>query len=229
MRTFLFLLLLGLIAVWFYFRDTRQFLMRQAHDRWTSTRHNMSQHTSLLEHIQQTKSRPTTPAHFPKVPDAATDKLVKVNWPEPQRTFFVNTRIPHLKRYPCSSCHDNQMKGTSPARFQATHADIVLKHANTGVLQCKSCHNAQSMNDLRTPAGLSVSMNESHLLCASCHSRQAKDWAGGSHGKRETFWHGTRVIRTCTGCHNPHAPLFGKRWPKTYFRHPVQKRQQRPH
>jgi hypothetical protein len=39
---------------------------------------------------------------------------------------------------------------------------------------------------------------------------------GGAHGKRVTNWAGTRVVKSCTSCHDPHSPLFKKRWPKTY-------------
>lgn len=225
MKTFLFVLVLGLIAVGMYFRDTRQFVVRKVQDTWTATRHNMSDHASFLDRIRRQKVRPVSDHSFPKVPKIQGTKWISVAWETPKRWFYVAPREGQIKRYPCRSCHDGQMKPVSENRFRATHGDVVLKHAMTGVLQCRSCHDTKDMNQLRTPAGLQVSMNESHRLCASCHSRQAQDWAGGAHGKRETYWQGTRVVRTCTGCHNPHTPLFGKRWPKTYFRYPVQKRQ----
>jgi hypothetical protein len=71
------------------------------------------------------------------------------------------------------------------------------------------------MDELRTATGKWVSFDHSYLVCGSCHAKQLMDWAGGAHGKRLQYWHGARIIETCTGCHNPHQPRFPKHWSKT--------------
>ena len=59
-------------------------------------------------------------------------------------------------------------------------------------------------------------MDEAYLLCGGCHFSQADSWAGGAHGKRLEVWAGERVVESCTGCHNPHHPLFPVLRPVTF-------------
>ncbi len=53
--------------------------------------------------------------------------------------------------------------------------------------------------------GQKIDFDHSYQLCGQCHFRQKRDWLGGAHGKRETYWAGERVVRNCTSCHNPHS------------------------
>ncbi|TNE47951.1 MAG: hypothetical protein EP343_17910 [Deltaproteobacteria bacterium] len=192
----------------------------QTQHSWSKTKQKMSSHHSLLEKLPAKKLKPYPKGSFPQAPKAAKAEWVRVEWAHPRRSFFALPRTKALQRFPCSQCHDSTMKRGSMKRFRATHGSIQLQHATAGVLSCRSCHDVNNMNRLKTPTGLSVSFDQSHLLCGSCHSQQVKDWAGGAHGKRERFWQGVRVVRSCTGCHNPHKPKFGKRWPKAFFRIP---------
>ncbi len=223
MRTIIIIMVLVLVSVAVLFKESRT--MHQAQHSWSKTVHKMSSHSPLVDQLKTMKSKPIARGSFPNAKTPPQKELLAVHWKKPTRSFFITHRTPHIKRYPCGGCHDGSMKKSKTStRFRSTHGDIALKHASQGVLQCKSCHYDKDMNKLRTPAGAVLSMNKSYLLCASCHTRQANDWAGGAHGKRTKFWAGTRVVRTCTGCHNPHKPLFGKRWPKTHYRPPKSKR-----
>lgn len=193
--------------------------------------HAPGHHASVHDTIaQKQRSIPPTSRFFPHSPTKVDlKKVVPVRWENPSKDFFVQKRTPHLKRYPCSGCHDNKMQYNSPERFRATHGDILLKHAAPGTLQCRSCHQRENMDRLQLPAGGSVSFDRAYQLCASCHQSQARDWAGGAHGKRISFWYGTRTVHNCTSCHNPHQPLFPKKWPKIRYRpfHPHKARSNR--
>ncbi len=193
--------------------------------------HPPGHHTSVHDTIQKKQqSSPPSSRLFPESTTQINPKqTIPVRWDAPSRDFFVHKRTPHLKRYPCSGCHDDKMRYDSPERFRATHGDISLKHAPLGTLQCQSCHQRKKMDQLALPAGGSASFDHAHQLCASCHQSQARDWAGGAHGKRVSFWYGPRTLESCTSCHNPHQPLFPKKWPKIRYRpfHPHKARSNR--
>jgi hypothetical protein len=121
-----------------------------------------------------------------------------------------------VERFKCSQCHDN--KSVSVARAaEMAHGDIRLNHGGQlKPLSCYTCHNQAERDFLMTEAGETVDMDHSYQMCGQCHFRQKKDWVGGAHGKRVSYWAGRRVVKNCTSCHNPHAPRFEKRWPATY-------------
>lgn len=129
--------------------------------------------------------------------------------------FAVAARSGAIERFPCSRCHSvplAQMKRAAPGQ-KAAHWEISLQHAPAGVMSCDTCHQGQPADSLHTLRGLPVAFDHSYQLCAQCHSRQAKDWAGGAHGKRLGGWAPPRVVASCTSCHNPHAPQLKSRWP----------------
>ncbi|MGB5884125.1 MAG: hypothetical protein WBG28_08515, partial [Desulfobulbales bacterium] len=64
--------------------------------------------------------------------------------------------------------------------------------------------------------GKQIDFDHSYLLCGQCHFRPKRDWLGGAHGKRVTYWAGKRVVMNCTSCHNPHSPAFKTKMPETY-------------
>jgi hypothetical protein len=49
-------------------------------------------------------------------------------------------------------------------------------------------------------------MDLGHLHCGECHFEQLKDWEFGVHGLRIGLFAGSRVLRTCTECHDAHRP-----------------------
>lgn len=192
-----------------------------------TTCHAPGHHHSVHDTIAQKQGKQALSVRsFPKAPQKVDMRdVVKAQWDQPPREFFVQKRVKHLQRFPCSGCHDNKMHYNNPERFRATHGEIQLKHASPGVLQCQTCHQRQDMDRLKLPAGGSTPINHAYKLCGSCHQKQATDWAGGAHGKRVKHWFGPRILRNCTSCHNPHQPLFPKKWPKIRYRpfHPKQK------
>jgi len=132
--------------------------------------------------------------------------------------FRTETRKDKIERFRCSQCHNNQIVSTAAAT-QTAHGDIFLNHGDKdNLLACFTCHDKDNRDVLITEKGTKVSMDHSYELCGQCHFRQKSDWIGGAHGKRVSYWAGERVVKNCTSCHNPHAPRFEKRWPKTYSR-----------
>ncbi len=130
--------------------------------------------------------------------------------------FLVETRKDRMERFQCSQCHNNRVVKVAKAAEMA-HGTIALNHGGQEKpLGCFSCHKEDERDFLEAENGSKIDMDHSYQLCGQCHFRQKKDWAGGAHGKRVSFWAGERVVKNCTFCHDPHSPLFDKRWPKTY-------------
>jgi hypothetical protein len=132
--------------------------------------------------------------------------------------FWTESRKSKIERFKCSQCHNNKQVNLVKAAEMA-HGDIGLNHgAEDKPLSCYTCHKKDARDYLITEAGTEIDMDHSYQICGQCHFRQKKDWVGGAHGKRVSHWAGQRVVKNCTSCHNPHSPLFEKRWPKTYSR-----------
>jgi hypothetical protein len=130
--------------------------------------------------------------------------------------FWTETRKDKIERYQCSQCHKNKTVTVAQASEMA-HGDITLVHGGQQKpLSCFTCHDEDNLDFLLTEAGVNIDMDHSYQMCAQCHFRQSKDWVGGAHGKRISYWAGKRVVQNCTSCHDPHSPRFEKRWPKTY-------------
>ena len=130
--------------------------------------------------------------------------------------FWVETRKDKMTRFKCSQCHNNKPVNIAKAA-EVAHGDIRLNHGSPQKpLPCYTCHNKEERNFLVTEAGTKIDMDHSYQMCGQCHFRQQKDWVGGAHGKRISYWAGQRVVKNCASCHNPHSPRFEKRWPATY-------------
>ncbi len=134
------------------------------------------------------------------------------------RSFWTETRKDQMERFQCAQCHKKEQAQVKVIGAAAmAHGDIFLDHGGKDrPLSCFTCHNRESRDFLITEKGEKLDMDHSYRLCGQCHFRQEKDWLGGAHGKRVANWAGKRVVKNCTGCHDPHSPLFEKRWPKTY-------------
>ena len=130
--------------------------------------------------------------------------------------FWTETRKDKIERFKCSQCHNNKDVQITRAA-EIAHGDITLVHGGQEKpLSCFTCHNKDARDFLVTEESVTVDLDHSYQMCAQCHFRQKKDWVGGAHGKRITYWAGKRVVKNCTSCHDPHSPRFEKRWPKTY-------------
>jgi len=131
-------------------------------------------------------------------------------------SFKVLARKDQITRFRCSVCHNDKMvKVRNGALF--THSDIQLNHGlGRNQLTCNECHAIENRDVLVDKQGGQIDFDHSYQLCGKCHFRQKRDWLGGAHGKRETYWAGERVVRNCTSCHNPHSPAFPTKMPATY-------------
>ena len=137
---------------------------------------------------------------------------------EGPQALQVEPRTAQMTRFPCARCHDKpiaQLKQAKPA----AHWEIKLQHAPGVIVECKTCHSEAHTQSLKLLNGKEVDFDSSYELCAQCHSRQAADWRGGAHGKRVSGWGEERVVRSCTGCHNPHQPRLAPRFPSISRRH----------
>ena len=132
------------------------------------------------------------------------------------RQFRTETRKDKIQRFKCSQCHNNKPVKIARAADIA-HGEITLNHGSqTRPLSCFTCHKKDERDFLITEEGTKINMDHSYQMCGQCHFRQKKDWVGGAHGKRISHWAGQRVVKNCTGCHDPHSPRLKKRWPATY-------------
>jgi hypothetical protein len=131
-------------------------------------------------------------------------------------SFKVLARKDSIKRFRCSVCHnDKPVRAQNGAIF--THSDIKLNHGKgKNELSCIECHDPKDRDALIDKQGRKIDYDHSYQLCGQCHFRQKRDWLGGAHGKRETYWAGERVVRNCTSCHNAHSPAFKTKMPETY-------------
>ncbi len=130
--------------------------------------------------------------------------------------FWVETRKDKMQRFKCSQCHNNKPVNVTRAA-EIAHGQITLKHGSESrPLSCYTCHKKDERDFLVTEQGTKIDMDHSYQMCGQCHFRQKKDWVGGAHGKRISYWAGQRVVKNCTSCHDPHSPRFKKRWPVIY-------------
>jgi len=144
------------------------------------------------------------------------DSIVRVSSGYQGGPFWTETRKDKVERFKCGECHNNN-KVTIARAAEMAHGAIVLNHGSEEKpLSCFTCHKEGERDFLEPERGVKVDMDHSYQLCGQCHFRQKKDWVGGAHGKRLSYWAGKRVVKNCTSCHDPHSPLFKKRWPKTY-------------
>jgi hypothetical protein len=163
----------------------------------------------------------TSPYHDDTLAESivAPKNTVVVNQKYQGGKFLTETRKDQISRFKCSQCHNNKKEVTVTNASEMAHGAIALDHGGKEKpLSCFTCHSEENRDVLVTEAGIKIDMDHSYQMCGQCHFRQKKDWVGGAHGKRVTYWAGTRVVKSCTSCHDPHMPLFKKRWPSTYSR-----------
>ncbi|NOX35293.1 MAG: hypothetical protein GXP56_16450 [Deltaproteobacteria bacterium] len=142
--------------------------------------------------------------------------IVRANVKYQGGVFFTETRKDKIKRFRCSSCHNNKKVSIQNAAAIA-HADIKVVHGGKDKpLSCYTCHSQEDRDFLVAGKESKIDLDHVYDMCGQCHFRQKRDWIGGAHGKRVAYWAGERVVKNCTSCHNPHSPRFEKRWPKTY-------------
>jgi hypothetical protein len=169
--------------------------------------------------VVQTYKNATAPFDDEKQVDAALSlavKSVRVTERYPGGSFWTETRKDKMQRFSCSQCHNIKPVSVTRAAEMA-HGEIVLAHGSEArPLSCYTCHKKDERDFLVTEEGTKIDMDHSYQMCGQCHFRQKKDWVGGAHGKRISYWAGKRVVKNCVSCHDPHSPRFKKRWPAIY-------------
>jgi hypothetical protein len=122
---------------------------------------------------------------------------------KPTPKIVVVSRTPGAAA--CEQCHQHV---EDPVASQVkAHSEIRVKHMPDAT--CESCHHPEKPSWLRLASGKAVNLDESHILCGQCHSRETADWSVGIHGKQTGNWQ-TEIHRYgCTSCHDAHKPAFG--------------------
>jgi hypothetical protein len=121
---------------------------------------------------------------------------------------------PDVERKDCTRCHQ---PGKEPYRDESlppgqdAHWNVTMQHAAD--MECFSCHNKEDPTRLVSVVDRDATLEKAYLHCGSCHKNQLESWKGGAHGKRVTGWDGVRIVKNCTGCHNPHTPARGTTLP----------------
>ncbi|MGL1936466.1 MAG: cytochrome c3 family protein [Fibrobacterales bacterium] len=123
------------------------------------------------------------------------------------------------QRGKCANCHqgalNTQMQKNRPSEVKLSHWDKKLNHGPAGILQCATCHDYDATQPvLKSAMKNNLDFSQVYQTCQTCHNDKVRDWAFGAHGKRVGGWAPPKVIRNCTGCHNPHDPSFKGSIPK---------------
>jgi len=116
----------------------------------------------------------------------------------------------------CQECHKLFESPPETTRRLTQHQHIVLNHGLND--RCFNCHDRGNRNRLVLHSGETIPYSEVERLCAKCHGPTYRDWQMQIHGRTDGHWNpeaGWRDKLTCTQCHDPHAPAFGKMsaWP----------------
>ncbi|MEE9362304.1 MAG: cytochrome C [Cellulophaga sp.] len=142
-------------------------------------------------------------------------KLMEIT--EGDDTFLIPERKSQIKSFNCTECHLRPLKTLKmDGTVKKAHWDITLVHANENTLNCITCHDGSSMDNLKSLTGNAIDFNNSYNLCSQCHTKQFDDWKGGAHGKRIGGWAPPRAAMTCVNCHDPHDPHIASKWPVRY-------------
>ncbi len=138
-----------------------------------------------------------------------------------EKSFHVMKVWSGSKEQSCKNCHQGYSTKKMVGKFnKRSHWNITLKHDNLNGMSCKTCHDQKKVWTFKQ-GEKRIGANFSPNLCGQCHFKEKKDWILGAHGKRANGWQGERAIKSCTGCHNPHSPKFGKRHPRVAPYRPI--------
>jgi len=133
--------------------------------------------------------------------------------------LHVLPRAETIPTYPCRQCHDLRRTNSEKRKLTEYHTTIELEHA-PGLEWCNACHLFEDFDKLHLMDGTPVSFDESYRICGQCHGEKYRDWKSADHGLQTGSWNGIAVKRTCTTCHSPHRPKFGKLHPMPAPKHP---------
>ena len=118
--------------------------------------------------------------------------------------------------FDCYICHEEGKKTVLKYDEQQRlvipeeHEDIVMGHGTHGRNNnCFNCHNDENLRLLQSRDGQDLKMEDSTVLCGSCHGPTHRDWESGSHGRTSGYWNrslGEATKADCVNCHDPHSP-----------------------
>jgi len=118
----------------------------------------------------------------------------------------IPPRTPHLSGYPCmEQCHAEREPDRQRRELEAFHTLKRVMHGNSD-LWCDFCHDLENLDGLRLFRGDSVGFDAAPTLCGQCHGDKLRDFRAGIHGLQTGHFRGPRERRSCTACHDPHAP-----------------------
>ena len=123
------------------------------------------------------------------------------------RAIELVARTPYLATYPCGvQCHDARTPSPTRRDLVTFHAGRRIAHGSA-IHWCDDCHSITEPDHLVSLDGqTAISFDHSDELCGQCHGERHADWSEGMHGLSTGGWRGTVRRRTCTACHDPHAP-----------------------
>lgn len=179
----------------------------------TSCKHKEEEYHSITDKIEA-KSKNYKGVSVSSDNHIGNMKLLEVT--ENEITFLIPERKDNIKSFACTECHSKPLAQMQEKDIKKAHWNIKLNHANSNTMNCLTCHNGNSMDNLQSITGHKIDFNKSYKLCSQCHQKQYKDWTGGAHGKAVKSWAPPRVSMTCVNCHNPHSPSFETKWPERY-------------
>jgi hypothetical protein len=126
-----------------------------------------------------------------------------------EREIVVVSRTDEIPTYPCvEQCHVDREANATVRPMREFHTTIRIEHAEVMGF-CDRCHDLENPDHFRLIDGTEVAFDDSALVCGQCHGEKHRDWADGIHGIQTGSWRDTAERRTCTACHDPHAPLSG--------------------
>ena len=145
-------------------------------------------------------------------------------------TATVRTSTAELRRtggdtsgVECYTCHERgktltlHFTTTGTLRLPKEHEDLVLRHGHTiGNNLCFNCHAQTNLEALQVRDGRLLPIDQSTLLCGSCHGPTYRDWQYGVHGRTSGYWNraaGPVTRADCVSCHDPHSPAFAAQKP----------------
>ncbi len=179
----------------------------------TSCKHKEDEYHSVTDKIEaKSKHYKGTSISSEKY----TENLKLLEITENGITFSIPKRKGEIKSFACTECHSKPLQQMQRKELKKAHWNIKLNHAGANTMNCTTCHNGNSMDNLKSITGHSIDFNNSYKLCSQCHQKQYKDWTGGAHGKRIGSWAPPRASLTCVNCHNPHSPGFDTKWPARF-------------
>ena len=123
----------------------------------------------------------------------------------------------------CYTCHERSKTPqlhydtNHNLKLPKEHEDLAINHGrNKRNDACFNCHNQTNLETLLTRDGRTLKIEQSTLLCGSCHGPTYRDWEIGVHGRASGFWDrtlGAVTRQDCVSCHDPHNPAFPSRHP----------------